>query len=218
MDLGVVREKRSALYAHRAGKRVEREAGKMSEDEAQEQADVDAMDQDLVPSDSEYSELEVVGRITEPTDTDAQESRPTSSGKRRTTPGTFNISANSTEDRPDGPLDSDDDYVLETTRPAAAADPSAGWLEDMTASGSRTGTNTNRSTQHTGESPAAHLAASLRQDTDVDWERNQESLNLFFNARLGASSSSRSLPTVPSHQDTPTRPRIRPLHGARRRQ
>ncbi|KAF9442201.1 YVTN repeat-like/Quino protein amine dehydrogenase, partial [Macrolepiota fuliginosa MF-IS2] len=35
------------------------EEGEIEEDEEQEQADVDAMDQDLVPSDSEYSELEV---------------------------------------------------------------------------------------------------------------------------------------------------------------
>jgi hypothetical protein len=75
-------------------------------------------------------------------------------------------------------------FPKKSRRPTAAGDPSGGWLDDMTASGSGSGTTPNRSTRQAGESSATRLAAPLRQDRDVDGEGGKESLNLLFSARL----------------------------------
>lgn len=233
VDLDVVREKRSALYGGKAGKRMDRGGSAltgMEEDDEQEQADVDAMDQDLLPSDSEYSELEVAGRIT---DVDGQDSQPTvherGHGKQRLTPGRFAAfgADNTGQEHHEAMLDSDDDYVLETVRTVPEGGEGAGrgssggarWLDDTTAgeSGNASGSTSARHTRSPSTRSSSGITSLRRKDRERERDRDRENPNLLF-AQPSGSSSSRSLPVIPSYQDTPTRPRIRPAAGPRRRQ
>jgi hypothetical protein len=261
VNLDVVREKRSMLYEKRAGKMKKvvdnvslSEGGEVEDvdlsdnggddaddaNEEQEQADVDAMDQDLVPSDSDCSELEVVGRIT--ADAASHVGPSTHGGGHRRSRGI------ATTKLQQHTLDSDDDYILEAVRPgsrAGSATASSRFLDEAIANSENAGTavrnNVSGSGRHSRSTPSrSGLATSSTTTTaaaavvagagtsqhhrrkehrergrgggDRERERSTEhvsSNHSLFTQQPSASSSSRSLPIVPSYQDTPTRPRMR---------
>ncbi|KXN91479.1 Cell division control protein 4 [Leucoagaricus sp. SymC.cos] len=234
--------------------------GNADEDEEQEQADVDVMDQDLLlPSDSEYSELEVVGRIT---GVDTQQSRHqhqhqqhqhllqpnqprhTRHGKQRAVPGRytdFNAGAGvegvSTDDDEgvhhlhhrhqgnlqqqgeDVHLDSDDDFVLNNS---GGGPQGRRWGSEDVAGPS---TSTSNNNNNASASASASGSGNMNANTSTRHTRSSSSRRRATTGGTGLVSESASpvgtaslVPqSLPSYQDTPTRPRIHksmPPHGS----